>query len=98
MTKKLPLEKQIRWADLVITCEGKLDEQTFYGKAPAAVLKIAQRSKKKTLFICGQCTLRPNKKHPFFPSTLVVLADFAPNLQAAQQHASVYLTRIAKNI
>ncbi len=98
LTKKLPLEKQIRWADLIITCEGKLDEQTFYGKAPLAVLKTARKYKKKTLFICGQCALRPGKKYPFFPSALVVLADFAPTLKEAQQHACVYLKRIAKNI
>ncbi|MBO4674543.1 MAG: glycerate kinase [Elusimicrobiaceae bacterium] len=67
LTKKLSLEKQIRWADLIITCEGKLDEQTFYGKAPFAVLKIARKCKKRTLFICGQYTLSPRKKYPFFP-------------------------------
>lgn len=98
LTKKLSLEKQIRWADLIITCEGKLDEQTFYGKAPFAVLKTAQKYKKKTLFICGQCALNHKKKYPLLPSQLAVLADFAPNLQQSQQHASLYLTRVAKNI
>ena len=98
LMQKLSLEKQIRWADLVITCEGKLDEQTFYGKAPLVVLKMAHKYNKKLLFICGQCTLRPRKKYPFFPSSLAVLADFAPTLQEAQQHARVYLTRAAKSI
>ena len=37
------LEESIRGADLVITGEGRLDEQTAMGKAPAGVASIAKR-------------------------------------------------------
>ena len=38
--QKAGFEKYAQKADLIITSEGKLDAQTFYGKAPLAVLKL----------------------------------------------------------
>ena len=35
------LEARMRGADLVLTGEGRLDAQTFFGKAPAGVARIA---------------------------------------------------------
>ena len=40
-------------ADVVITGEGKLDEQTFQGKGPAGVASAACTQHKRTLAVCG---------------------------------------------
>ncbi len=92
--QKAHLEEQFDWADLVITTEGKLDRQTFYGKAPLAVLKLAKKHKKPVLFICGQVEEKALANQPLAPTQLAVLTDFAPNAAACMQHTAAYLRRL----
>ena len=47
------LDQHIKWADLVITGEGKLDYQTQFGKTPAGVAKVAKIYHKPVLAIAG---------------------------------------------
>lgn len=96
--QKAGLEEHFQWADLVITSEGKLDRQTFYGKAPLAVLKLAKKYKKPTLFICGQYDEKALRTQKYAPKQIAALADFAPNIQEAQKNAAKYLQRICKSI
>jgi len=98
LIQNTPLEKWIRQADLVITSEGKLDRQTFYGKAPLAVLKLAKKYHKNILFICGQLDEKALKNQPLSPQQLAVLTDFATDEQDAQTHAAKYLRRLLKTI
>lgn len=49
----LNLEEQVRWADIVITGEGKIDAQSLEGKAPAGVASLAKKHGKKVLGFCG---------------------------------------------
>ncbi len=96
--QKAALEKHFKWADLVITTEGKLDRQTFYGKAPLAVLQLAKKYNKPTLFICGQWEERALQKQKYAPSKIAILTDFAPNTQDSQKNAAKYLRRICKSL
>jgi len=50
---RLGLEKAIRWADLVITGEGRLDHQSLEGKAPFGVVRLARKNVKQTAAFCG---------------------------------------------
>jgi glycerate kinase len=47
------LDKQIQDADLVITGEGRLDEQSVMGKAPAGVAALAKSFYKPVVAFCG---------------------------------------------
>lgn len=96
--EKAHLEKPVKQADLVITTEGKLDRQTFYGKAPAAVLQLAKKHHKKVLFICGQLEQNALKKQPLAPDTIAVLTDFCPTAEHAKKHAAKLLARVCKTI
>ncbi len=98
LVQKLSLEKHVRWADLIITSEGKLDAQTFYGKAPLAVLKLARKYKKPVLFICGQANEKVFSKRPFSRLYVTQLVDFAPSVEHAKKYAGRYLARVCKNI
>jgi glycerate kinase len=51
--KLINTERKIKECDLVITGEGTLDRQTFFGKAPYAICKLAKKYKKPVLFIAG---------------------------------------------
>ncbi len=95
----LPLKKQIKLTDLIITSEGKFDAQTLQGKAPLAVLQAAATAKKPVLFICGQCDEKALKKLPRgLNLRLVCLSDFAKNTQDSMKNAGHYISAIARQI
>jgi len=48
------IEKQLKDSDLVITGEGKLDEQSFQGKAPYLLSKLCRKHGKTIIFIGGR--------------------------------------------
>jgi glycerate kinase len=47
------LEKWVKWSDLVITGEGKMDSQTLFGKTPAGVGGMAKRLNKPVIAFTG---------------------------------------------
>lgn len=49
----LEIEDHIKNADLVIVGEGKLDQQTLFGKAPFGIAKIAKKYNKKVIAIAA---------------------------------------------
>lgn len=51
------LEKEIKNCDVVITGEGKLDEQTEQGKVISGVCQLAKRYDKKVIAVCGDADL-----------------------------------------
>lgn len=54
--KKLDMENKIRWADIIITGEGKLDFQTAMGKAPVGISKLAKKHDKVVIALSGSLT------------------------------------------
>ena len=53
MINYLGLEEIIQDMDIIITGEGKLDKQSFMGKAPIEVAKVAKKYNKKVIFLAG---------------------------------------------
>ncbi|MEO7447928.1 MAG: glycerate kinase [Humibacillus sp.] len=51
------LRAAVAGADLVITGEGSLDEQSLRGKAPAAVAAVARAAGVEVVAVAGRCTL-----------------------------------------
>lgn len=97
LIRQADLEKHVKWADLIVTCEGKLDAQTFYGKAPGTVLKLARKYKKPVLFICGSADWKALSQHPLSHVRVAELIDFAPSVKSAQAQAPRTLARAAKH-
>ena len=54
--KELKLEEDIKEADLVITGEGRLDEQTAMGKVPVGVASLAKKYQKPVIAFSGSVT------------------------------------------
>lgn len=52
----LDLDEQIRYADLLITGEGRMDHQTAHGKAPYGVTQIAKKYGVPVIAIVGSAT------------------------------------------
>jgi glycerate 2-kinase len=53
------LRRRVAAADLVITGEGSLDEQSLRGKTPAGVLAVAEEAGVPACIVCGRATIRP---------------------------------------
>ena len=98
LVQQAALEKQIKWADLVITSEGKLDAQTFYGKAPGTVLNLAQQHQKPVLFICGQADWKALAKQKLRRVCVAQLIDFSPSIEMAKKYAAKYLARVGNTL
>lgn len=62
----LNADKYIGWADVVITAEGSLDNQTFEGKAPAVLAKRAKKAGKRVICIAGSVPHRVEEPDPYF--------------------------------
>ncbi len=69
------LEDKIRASDMIITGEGKLDEQTFSGKVVGHVLALAHQHHKPVFILCGQCTLTEDELKKFGVEKIITLAS-----------------------
>ena len=54
------LESKIKEADIIITGEGKLDEQTILGKVPIGIAAISKKYHKPVIAIAGAVTKGAN--------------------------------------
>lgn len=61
----LNLESKLEKIDLLITGEGKLDSQSFRGKAPIEVAKVAKKFNKKVMFLAGNIDDEDIEKNSF---------------------------------
>lgn len=52
--QQLNFEAHVKWADIIITGEGKIDSQTLNNKAPFAVAKVAKKQSKPVFAIGGK--------------------------------------------
>ncbi|MFP4478370.1 MAG: glycerate kinase [Candidatus Izemoplasmatales bacterium] len=57
VSEMIDLENKIKTSDIVITGEGKFDEQSFHGKVPIEVAKMAKHNQKKVIGIFGQSSI-----------------------------------------
>jgi len=53
MIEYLKIEEKIKEVEIVITGEGKLDLQSFMGKAPIEIARLAEKYKKSVIFLAG---------------------------------------------
>ena len=53
VSETVNLKRKIKWADYIITGEGKIDYQTQYGKTPYGVAKMVKKYSKIVIAIAG---------------------------------------------
>ncbi|KXX68862.1 glycerate kinase [Flammeovirga sp. SJP92] len=66
MMKVMGLQQEIEKADLVITSEGCLDQQTLAGKIPSVIAEYGNQFFVPTICLVGSNTLQYNDEHPFY--------------------------------
>ncbi|MEU3885685.1 glycerate kinase [Streptomyces sp. NPDC029041] len=85
-------------ADLVITGEGSLDEQTLHGKAPAGVAAAARAADKDVVAVCGRLALPPQTLGHAGIRRAYPLTDAEPDVDKCIAEAGPILERVAERI
>ncbi|CAM5360429.1 Glycerate kinase OS=Streptomyces canus OX=58343 GN=AQI96_03115 PE=3 SV=1 [Streptomyces canus] len=88
----------LEWADLVITGEGSLDEQTLHGKAPAGVAAAARAKGKEVVAVCGRLALQPEALGRAGIRRVYPLTDAEPDIQRCITEAGPILEDVAERI
>lgn len=88
----------LEWADLVITGEGSLDEQTLHGKAPAGVAAAARAKGKEVVAVCGRLALPPEALGRAGIRRVYPLTDAEPDIQRCITEAGPILEDVAEQI
>lgn len=86
------LEDKIKWADIVVTGEGKTDEQTLMGKLPYKISLLAKKHNKKCVVISGKI------ENVNLGDKMISLVDNDTDEKTAMAQPKKTLTDKAKNI
>jgi glycerate kinase len=94
----LDVEKAIEHADLVFTGEGRLDDQTRFGKAPGAVAALAKKHRVPCIAIAGMLDDSAYKLHDAGFTAVFSLCPGPVTLEQAIRHAEKYMTSSTEQI
>lgn len=85
------LEEKIKWADLVITGEGKIDFQTQFGKTPYGVGRLALRYHKPVIALAGSLGQGHEMLYEKGIRCIVPVVDRPMDLDYALTHAGLLI-------
>lgn len=85
-------------ADLVITGEGSIDEQTLQGKGPFGVASRAKFKSLPVIAFAGKVPLELNSQLQEYFDVIMPIGNEPDDLAKALSHTSKNLTRTAKNL
>lgn len=93
IAETLHLEARIAAADLVITGEGRIDDQTLDGKGPAGIAMLARKTRKPVIGLAGSVTAKAENAGVF--DALLAIADRPLTITDAMREAPELLERAA---
>lgn len=96
--KALKVEEQIKLVDLVITGEGKMDDQTLSGKVVMGVAKLAQNYHKPVLAIVGKNELSDEKIRLMDLKKVIQLVDRETSSSEAMRNTAKLITGRVLNL
>ena len=89
---------QLLGARLVVTGEGRLDEQTLHGKAPAGVADAAGSAGVPVVAVCGSSDLSPEQQRRAGFAAAYAMTDLEPDLAACSARPAPLLERLGRRI
>ena len=98
MLDQLGFADALAGADLVVTGEGSLDEQTLRGKAPAAVAAAGRAAGVPVIAVAGRCLLDASRLQAAGFDAVYTLLDEADTPQQALEQAAALLRRIGARL
>ena len=91
LTSLTPLEELVSAADLIITGEGRLDDQTMHGKAPMGVAALGRRHGVPVIAVCGKLDLSSDRVAQAGFADAAALTDREPALARSMSLAGELL-------
>jgi len=98
MSDLISLEDQIKKADIVVTGEGQLDEQSLSGKVIGKIAQICYDYKKPLIALVGNNTLREQQTKRSHINEVLSITSIAKNTEDAMFNAGIYLQKLASSI
>jgi glycerate kinase len=98
ISQTVKLEKWIKWADLVITGEGRMDSQTTFGKTPAGVARMASKHNKPVIGFTGSLGNKPDKLLELGFTVVMPIADKPMTLEQSIADAGELLENAAERV
>ena len=92
------LAERLAGADLVITGEGSLDEQTLLGKTPVGVARAARRAKVPVVAVCGRSVLTPEQISSSGFLAVHALTELESNVDTCITDAAALLERLGRQL
>jgi glycerate kinase len=94
----IDFDRRIGGADLVMTGEGSLDEQSLAGKAPVGVARAAARAGIPVVAVAGRLQLSPVRLREAGILAAYPLTDLEPDLDRCIANAATLLHRVGAQI
>jgi len=98
MLEWLDFDRAVRGADLVVTGEGSVDEQSLAGKAPVGVAKAAARAHVTTVAVAGRSLLSDERLRSAGIARVYPLADLEPDVTKSMANAEALLHDMGRRI
>ncbi|MGM0724739.1 MAG: glycerate kinase [Bacillota bacterium] len=96
--KAVHFDDVIKEADLVITGEGRIDQQTIYGKTPIGVAKAAKQYHLPVIGIAGSLSKDSAVVHEHGIDALFSVVPGVTSLSEAMRDGALHVERTARNI
>jgi glycerate kinase len=94
----LGFDRAVAGADLVVTGEGSLDEQSLGGKAPVGVAEAARRHGVPVVAVAGRSALSEAQLAAAGISACYCLSDLEPDLARSMAGAAPLLTELGRRV
>lgn len=92
------IEKEVKEADIVITGEGKLDQQSLKGKLPWGIGNLCKKYNKPLVAVCGVSTLERREYQDIGISKVYTLTDIEEDITLSIKYADKLLTQLSAKI
>lgn len=91
----LSIEEKIKNTDLVITGEGKIDDQSSYGKGPYYIAKLAKKYNKKVIAFTGENSSTFDNRNLF--NDIIEINDKSNTLEYSLKNSAALLKKAVTN-
>lgn len=92
------LEEEIINSDIVITGEGRIDDQSIKGKVLSGIANLCKKHNKKLILVCGESTINVENLSKLYHSAIYSISEKGMSKEQAIREARVRLKKIGKEI
>jgi glycerate kinase len=98
LSESIALEQHIKEADIIITGEGSIDEQSMQGKVVGYVAGLAGRSGKRIRIVCGESKIERRDYAAMGIERLAALVDFSSSQEDAIANPNLFIAEAVRTI